>query len=193
MLSRFRRSIARCAREQDIDKAGRAQELTSTVCGNCSMRRSFPSSRPRRARLLDKYDPPLYAGIGEARKTPYNRNGTYRKVPEQLWELLDQYGHARQQAAGGKDGEIDAAILALDPIMTKAEALVGLDHRTHGSMEGSFDEAIGEVRQAMHPYEYRFGRRVLAPINGRFNRANEEHRVIVRLRERGKKVVAVAG
>jgi hypothetical protein len=137
-------------------------------------------------RLMEKYDPPLYAGTGKAAETPYNRNGSYRKMPEELQLLIDDYGIAMQRA--GKTADIDAGIAELMPLLDKAAPLVGNDHRTNGGYEGSFDEAISAVREALNTHRYRVGTRALQPAVVRYNRLTNEHRAITTLRERGLQV-----
>lgn len=140
-------------------------------------------------RLMEKHDPPLYAGTGEAAKTPYNRNDEYREIPDELMDLINEYGLALK--AAGRTAEIDAAIAEIDTVLKLAEAQVGLDHKTHGSIEGSFDESSYVAKEALYKHRYRFGDRALSPVVVRHNRMRDEHRIIVRLREKGMKVVPV--
>jgi hypothetical protein len=138
--------------------------------------------RVRSNELIEKYDPPRYAGTGEAAKTPYNRSGAYRNIPEELQLLIDDYGVALPEE------DAEAALAEITPLLDVAEGRVGIDHRVNG-YEGSFDEAVGAAREALTKHKYRVGRRVLQPATARFNRMSEEHRVIQRLAARGLKVV----
>jgi hypothetical protein len=131
----------------------------------------FAAFEVERDRLIDKFDPVPREG------------SNYRKITDELQIIIDEYGLKLSQAVR------QAAIDEITPYLDRAEALVGNDHRTNGGYEGSFDEASEAAREALYKHRYRIGGRVLAPVNVRFNRMSDEHRVIVRFRERGLKVV----
>jgi hypothetical protein len=132
-------------------------------------------------RLMEKYDPPLF--VGKDAKMPYNRNGAFRKLPDELQALIDDYGVKLPEEA------IQPAIIEINNALDKAEPLVGTTS-PKDDYKNSFDFYIHEVREIILTHRYRVGQRALQSVVVRFNRMQEEHRVLKRLAEQGKKMVS---